>query len=740
MNNTQNNAESEDMSPDDIVDIDINIDDIVGCDEFNDQNLNNKIPISVTQNTFDEVSKNDLKQFMMNFGKLASSIDDPSENTQKSDSYNGFEIITIVSKKNITQKLSISSDLLLNYLAEKVEDIFGGFVSNKSPATNNSRFTPSIARSSFMCGGYGDYYDDGCYTEPNTCDPNNVQCDVLFSYYNEISDYKNYVDKLDNENNRQILESQVKELLNIAEKLYVKELSVYNNLLSKHKIQFDCLLTYYTIGKKYAFERFDTKMIGILKKKQICNNPSGIALTFKMIEYDHQKKKFYHTTNSQFIYEQSGLMDLDDIICSEVNAELEATYSEIGKKYCDLVNSIHYLDYVGSRYVITDHGDQPVFATGRVIIDNEDIYHYTIPLSRNQVTTKHYLSQISEDQYCICIPFLIGYSLNHNSGWGYFHVKNLNPITFNEHVFDDLCLEETQTKGNIKNILKSLLISKKINKFSDIVSGKSSGLIFLLHGLPGTGKTCTAETISELLHYPLYRVGFSELNNVYGRIEENLKRVFELGTRWNAIMLIDEADTIMEKRRDYGNMTTNTLTSIFLKYMETYEGILFLTTNRLKSIDPAFDSRISIKLYYKLTPEINKNIWIKLLKNVNAMELVEQLTSNPDDINDLIKLNINGRQITNLIKLAFLTLNGDGTKISKQLLLNMYRLTHDFTEGRKTDSNSQDDSDDSDDSDDLDNSDDSDDSFVKSNKKYIIRSNQTENDYFEMYDSALNEY
>ncbi|KAF4484031.1 hypothetical protein CGGC5_v008297 [Colletotrichum fructicola Nara gc5] len=67
--------------------------------------------------------------------------------------------------------------------------------------------------------------------------------------------------------------------------------------------------------------------------------------------------------------------------------------------------------------------------------------------------------------------------------------------------------------------------------------------------------------------------------------------------KWGAVLLIDEADVFME-RRTTSDLVRNSLVAGFLRALEFYDGILFLTTNRVGSFDDAFISRIHIQLYY----------------------------------------------------------------------------------------------------------------------------------------------
>ena len=126
--------------------------------------------------------------------------------------------------------------------------------------------------------------------------------------------------------------------------------------------------------------------------------------------------------------------------------------------------------------------------------------------------------------------------------------------------------------------------------FDDFVREKGMGLIGLLMGPPGLGKTMTAEAMAEVAHKPLYMMSSGELSEAVSDISNNLTRVMELATIWKAVLLINEADVFMAQRTNV-NLEGNAVTSVFLRQMEYYPGILILTTNRGASLDPAFQSK-----------------------------------------------------------------------------------------------------------------------------------------------------
>lgn len=138
-------------------------------------------------------------------------------------------------------------------------------------------------------------------------------------------------------------------------------------------------------------------------------------------------------------------------------------------------------------------------------------------------------------------------------------------------------------------------------------------------------------------------------------------------TRWKAILLIDEADVFLEQRNLH-ELERNKLVSIFLRVLEYYEGIMFLTTNRVNIIDPAFQSRIHISLEYaELDGKARRAIWKTFLDQHNsrtgsALEgggVVKgggrgalAHTMGEADMRRLAQLQLNGRQIKNVLKVA----------------------------------------------------------------------------------------
>jgi len=243
---------------------------------------------------------------------------------------------------------------------------------------------------------------------------------------------------------------------------------------------------------------------------------------------------------------------------------------------------------------------------------------------------------------------VLGFSFSAKKG-GEINISALGDIVFDDRAFERLVLPTE------KKILIKALVENCDNTFGDIITGKGGGCIFLLHGSPGVGKTLTAESIAELLHRPLYSVSVGELGTDTVELEKRLREILEVSSSWNAVILLDEADIFLEKRTE-NDITRNAMVGIFLRLLEYHQGVLFLTTNRVKCFDKAFHSRISIALRYDdLDRSAREQIWKNMLDaaGVTGMNAAE-----------LSKHDLNGRQIRTITRLACSLAKSEGITVN----------------------------------------------------------------------------
>ncbi len=86
--------------------------------------------------------------------------------------------------------------------------------------------------------------------------------------------------------------------------------------------------------------------------------------------------------------------------------------------------------------------------------------------------------------------------------------------------------------------------------------------------------------------------------------------------------------------------------------LEYYRGILFLTTNRLGTMDVAFQSRVSFAFRYNaLTPELRRQIWLNFINRLDKSETTakKELTENLESMKEW---ELNGRQIRNILRMS----------------------------------------------------------------------------------------
>ncbi|KAI2722727.1 hypothetical protein CBS147332_3656 [Penicillium roqueforti] len=257
--------------------------------------------------------------------------------------------------------------------------------------------------------------------------------------------------------------------------------------------------------------------------------------------------------------------------------------------------------------------------------------------------------EFTEEELLIASPVVLGFAFSEKL-WLEFTISGISDIEWDKEAFGSLVLPSNQ-----KSIVKALVESHAFHaaqNIDDVIQGKGKGLVAVLHGPPGTGKTLTAEGIAELLRRPLYMVSAGELGTDPRTLEAELNKILDIAHSWGAVLLLDEADVFLEKRTIH-DIHRNALVSIFLRLLEYFQGILFLTTNRVETFDDAFQSRIHVALRYgDLTVKAKRSIWKMFIERVRAIEGVHIASFSEEDYDMLSRHTLNGRQIKNSVRTA----------------------------------------------------------------------------------------
>jgi len=464
------------------------------------------------------------------------------------------------------------------------------------------------------------------------------------------------------------------------------------NMLSCGKISHD-VLWYLFSGNKQIVHTINGELsAGDVKKVEYSKHTNEFIITYytytKVVNYKYNVtnvNKLHTFVKIPFvctITQFSGVKSINDLSIKLLDRNTKQQLQLRGSKCVKLLenNQPVHVYYNGDmicydKKIIQTY--KKIKVNGRIIIDIE-----FNDFNSNHRTESGDMESIN---YWMIYPFLYGYNLSHGKTWGEVSINGISPINYNNNAYDELylpLLNGTNRKDLILNFIKN-----KNNFVKDLIKGKGEGIVFLLHGPSGVGKTLTAEATAEVLHSPLYYVNATDLGTTVNDIEENMTTIMNLANRWNALVLCDEADVFVEKRTT-SDINRNAIVGTFLKMLEYYNGIIFLTTNRVTEFDSAIIDRVHVKFEYdELDDECRLQIWQTLLnkiKNENKInsELLSPFSYKKQSIHilgeidekQISKLKLNGRQIRTCLNLALCQAEQQKCPLNTSHILNIYNM------------------------------------------------------------------
>ncbi|KAL0938044.1 ATPase [Colletotrichum truncatum] len=315
-------------------------------------------------------------------------------------------------------------------------------------------------------------------------------------------------------------------------------------------------------------------------------------------------------------------------------------------------------------------------------------------------------SQFEDLQFKLCPPRVLGYHLesrtwlelniskpkgasSENAEDGGSYLKDIKKLRSRE-AFNKLQLLSTQ-KSLIQDLVQCHSSGNNSEPLmTDIIKGKGKGLVILLHGPPGVGKTLTAESVAQLAGKPLFSVGVSDIGLIPEEVEPNLEALFELAANWRAVLLFDEADVFLESRSgNTSDLNRNALVSVLLRVLEYYDGILILTTNRITQFDIAVQSRVNLGIKYDdLAREQKQDIFNNFIDQLKPHQIadknkIKEWFKDDEEARDWTD-GLNGRQIRNILfSAASLAHKNDG-QLKQEHITRMVKSTWRFHDGIKT--------------------------------------------------------
>jgi len=144
--------------------------------------------------------------------------------------------------------------------------------------------------------------------------------------------------------------------------------------------------------------------------------------------------------------------------------------------------------------------------------------------------------------------------------------------------------------------------------------GRATGIAAMFHGGSGTGKTLTAEALAHHLGVDLIKIDLSTVVNKFiGETEKNLSRIFDLASADAGVLFFDEADALFGKRsetKDAHDRHANIEVSYLLQRMESFPGLIVMSTNHPDHLDEAFSRRIAFMIEFKHPDrETRRRLW-----------------------------------------------------------------------------------------------------------------------------------
>ncbi|KAH7178264.1 hypothetical protein DER46DRAFT_621937 [Fusarium sp. MPI-SDFR-AT-0072] len=250
------------------------------------------------------------------------------------------------------------------------------------------------------------------------------------------------------------------------------------------------------------------------------------------------------------------------------------------------------------------------------------------------------LEDLTDDMCLVATPWLKGFDLK-TKEWAQFYVDDITPVVWNDAAFNHLALP-----GTDKQLAWEFVENKTLaNSFDDFIQDKDRGIIILMFGPPGVGKTYTAEEVAEKARVPLYSMSAGDLGTVPKEVELALERALTPCGLWNAMLLLDEADVFLGARTD-SDLARNELVAVFLTKLEYYTG--------------------------DLTFEARKKVWQNFINRAGGT----QVEIPEEEMGKLAEMKLNGREIKNLIKSSHLLglKNGGVIQVDRLLMLAQNRV------------------------------------------------------------------
>ncbi|EKM58422.1 uncharacterized protein PHACADRAFT_252732 [Phanerochaete carnosa HHB-10118-sp] len=502
-----------------------------------------------------------------------------------------------------------------------------------------------------------------------------IDTNVLFHSHTQLEDKLRELEEAEDPQDQDLVEGIQAALRFVREDL-TGTIQDYNALISQQQITFEYLWALFRPNVYvYAYhDATDQHFVAHARKLTYGRTQTG---TYAKVECDIIARDYvdFGLASYDFEIQQfAGARSIHElpVYPLEYYPGHEALYRDAvsrGQRYADL--RLHCYQHHGIATVHVDsETNLKLTINERIMIDVESFFEFG---HQRRFAPEVYREldpeQLSEEELLICTPVVLGFCFT-TKLWGAFAIDRIAEVDWSEEPFERLVMGKQK-----KHLIRSLVTQHTSQQnFDDVVAGKGRGLVGLLCGPPGCGKTLTAEAVAEIAKKPLYAVSAGELGTSPLSADSSLRRVLQLGERWDAVVLLDEADVFLQER-DKTDVSRNALVSIFLRRVEYYPGILIFTTNLIKQIDPAFESRIHFcMMYSELDFASRKQVWRTFLAKAG----IADAEIGEHNLVRLSQKQLNGRQIKNAVGTAKSIASAESSRLELKHVLTVLDVMQDW--------------------------------------------------------------
>ena len=228
----------------------------------------------------------------------------------------------------------------------------------------------------------------------------------------------------------------------------------------------------------------------------------------------------------------------------------------------------------------------------------------------------------------------------------------------------DLAVDDT-SRDELQTLVARCRHREALAADSPFLGQPNAGVRALFAGASGTGKTLAARLLAATLGKALYRIDLAATVDKYiGETEKNLDRAFAAAEELDVVLLLDEGDALMAKRTDVGSANdryANLETNFLLQRIESFDGILLVTSNAAERIDKAFERRMDVIIAFRAPDEWQRYQILSLHLGAEDLsaEFLQDIAS---------RCTLSGGQIRNLAQHARLLALQSGGRLHDQHL------------------------------------------------------------------------